>query len=249
MIYNTYNNNLFKANKIDFGTAFVPHKAGNNTSHVVLILDESGSMSSVRDTTISAINEFVESQRINAKETGIKTYISLYKFDGENVNSVYSKLDAFETPKLSRDNYIPNGGTNLMDAIGTVVSSINNSFSDIPQNLRSSVIVTVVTDGEENMSRVYDNKDIKQMISKCEDYNWGFLFLGAKVDAFASANFGFNYNNTIQLSGSTASVSSGIMSASRAVNSMKSAYSSDSASTSTIYDQHGFTDAERKKSK
>ena len=75
-----------------YGSMFNPVEAGANTTHVVFILDESGSMASVYDVTINSFNEFVKSQVEDSKKTGIKTFISLFKFDGYNIKESYNKI-------------------------------------------------------------------------------------------------------------------------------------------------------------
>jgi hypothetical protein len=50
------------------------------------------------------------------------------------------------------------------------------------------VLFVVVTDGQENASRWYDRAKIQGMIEHQQSrYSWGFVYLGANVDAFAEA--------------------------------------------------------------
>lgn len=223
--------------------SFKPKRAGKKTSHVVFVLDDSGSMQSCRDATISGYNEYLQMQKKDAKETGIPTFVSLYKFDGYSLTSVFNRVEVSEVSELNRNTYNPSGGTNLYDAIGGVMMKINTDLQNHKKADRDSVIITILTDGEENASRTFDSSNIKQMVEKAEAKNWGFMFLGANIDAFAASSIlGFNTNNTMQYS--TQNMSETIRSASAMTSRMKSAYASG-MDTSVTYASLGFTDTER----
>lgn len=225
------------------GEAFKPKKAGKNKSHIIFILDDSGSMQSCRDSTISGFNEYLQGQKADAEQTGIETFVSLYKFDGSSVKCTINHVNVHEVKPLDRNSYNPQGGTNLLDAMGGVLMKINEQLSAVKKADRESIIITVLTDGEENSSRTFRNDDIKTMVEKAEGKNWGFMFLGANINAFhAGSALGFNINNTMQYD--TASMGNTIRAASAMTTRMKSAYASG-MDTSATYASAGFTDLER----
>ena len=229
--------------KPSLGEAFKPKKAGKNKSHIIFVLDYSGSMQSCRDNTISGFNEYLQSQKADAEQTGIETFVSLYKFDGSSVSCIVDHVNVHDVAPLDRNSYNPSGGTNLLDAMGGVMMNINTQLSATKKSDRESVIVTVLTDGEENSSRTFRNSDIKDMVAKAEAKNWGFMFLGANINAFhAGSALGFGVNNTIQYD--TAATANSIRSASAMTSRMKSAYASGMES-SVAYASMGFTDQER----
>lgn len=231
------------ATKQSLASAFKPKKAGTKTSHIIFVLDDSYSMKSCRDATISGFNEYLGQQKLDAEETGIKTFVSLYKFDGMSVSRVFSKIDVNAVPDLSRETYDPRGGTNLFDAIGGVMMSINNDLMETKKKDRNSVVITILTDGEENASSTFSSSDIKQMVEKAEGKNWGFMFLGANIDAFAAgSSLGFGVNNTIQYS--TESMTGTMRAASAMTSRMKSAYAAG-MSTNDTYVSSAFLDEER----
>ena len=231
------------ATTTSLGEAFKPKKAGKNKSHIIFVLDDSGSMQSCRDNTISGFNEYLQGQKTDAEQTGIETFVSLYKFDGSSVKCSIDHVNVSEVKPLDRDSYNPQGGTNLLDAMGGVMMQINNKLSGVKKKDRESVIITVLTDGEENASRTFRNSDIKAMVEKAEAKNWGFMFLGANIDAFrAGSSLGFNVNNTIQYD--TKGTANSIRAASAMTTRMKSAYASG-METSATYASMGFTDLER----
>lgn len=225
--------------------AFKPKRAGKNAklSHIVFILDESSSMSSCWDSTISGYNEYLAGQRTDAERTGIETLVSLYKFNGSQVNCVFDRVNVKEVKPLDKTSYRPNGGTNLHDAFGGAMMQVNNLLSAKNKSDRESVIITVLTDGEENSSRTFAAADIKGMVEKAEAKSWGFMFLGANIDAFhAGSNLGFNVNNTMQFNAKN--VGETINAASAMTSRMRSAYASG-LSTDATYAATAFTDAER----
>lgn len=180
----------------NIGSAFTPLQAGTDISRakVYIILDDSGSMQSCRDATIDGFNNYIATQKDRSKNT-IPPLVSLYKFDGKSVVAVFTDKHVDAVPLLNRDTYNPQGGTNLHDAIGSVMATINN-------NLTGELInVIILTDGEENASKTFTNSDVKQMVEKANSKNWGFLFMGANIDAFSvGSTLGFSSTNTWQYS-------------------------------------------------
>jgi len=83
-----------------------------------LILDRSGSMEKHRDTTITAVNDYVAN--LKADQT-TQADLWLTTFDTESIDLVWNERHAYDVPMLNRDTYVPRGGTPLYDAIGGVV--------------------------------------------------------------------------------------------------------------------------------
>lgn len=242
-INNSWTTSASQLDPLTIATAFKPKRAGKNTSHVIFVLDDSGSMQSCRAATISGYNEFLQAQKADAIKTGIPTFISLYKFDGHNVGCVFNRVAVNEVENLTENSYNPQGTTNLYDAIGTVMVQINQQLAATKKENRDSIIITILTDGAENASRTYNNQAIKQMVEKAEGKNWGFMFLGANIDAFAAgSSLGFGVYNTIQYD--TKSMVNTMNVASARTSRMKMAYASG-LDTSTTYASTAFTSEER----
>jgi hypothetical protein len=238
-------NKLVTASALSLSSAFKPKRVGKNPklSHIVFVLDESSSMSSCWASTISGYNEYLAGQKLDAERSGIETLVSLYKFNGSQVNCVFDRTDVKVVNPLDKVTYRPSGGTNLYDAIGGVMMQVNNLISAKTKSERESVIITILTDGEENQSRTFQDTDIKAMVEKAEAKSWGFMFLGANIDAFqAGSTIGFNLNNTIQYD--TASMGETIRAASAMTSRMKSAYAAG-LNTDATYAATAFTSVER----
>ena len=174
-------------------------RAGKNGTLIAVVMDESGSMSSVQNQTISAFNEFVLGQKNTGKETGAAA-ITLVKFDAPDIHTVYSNRPIDEVPDLTKETYKPRGGTNLLDAVGHTIAKIQNELvqhADVAN--RPGVIVLIMTDGEENSSEQFTRNEIKNMVKSAEESDWTFTFLGATIDAFAAgAKLGMGAHNTLQ---------------------------------------------------
>lgn len=223
--------------------AFAPKRAGKKTSHVIFVLDDSSSMQSCRDATIEGFNEFLDGQKRSARQTGIETFVSLYKFDGMSVECVYGRKPVDKAEHINRHAYDPRGSTNLLDAIGGVMMTINDQLKEVKKSERDSIIICVLTDGQENTSRTFDNSTVKAMVEKAEGKNWGFMFMGANIDAFAAGgSLGFTAQNTIQFT--TNNVRSTMLHASRMSSDMKAMYASG-MNTTLAYAASTFTDEER----
>lgn len=156
-----------------------------NKTSITIILDSSGSMSSCTNDTIGGLNTFLEDQQ---KLTGTCD-ISLIQFSTET-KITYKSTDVKLAPKLSYENYKPSGNTALYDAICIAIDEKGKELSELPEDQRpGKVIMVIITDGEENSSKLFNIHDVKNKITHQKDkYNWVFTFLGANQDAFLTAD-------------------------------------------------------------
>lgn len=174
-------------------------RAGTVGTLIAVILDESGSMSSAQKATIAGFNEYVASQR--AAENAGNAYMTLVKFDAPHIETVFADRPIEEVPELDTKTYKPNGGTNLLDAIGFTIENVNNSLASRKKYQRPGVIIIITTDGYENCSIKYNNDQIKAMVKAAEDADWSFVFMGANIDSFAVGSaFGMNASNSVNYS-------------------------------------------------
>ncbi len=154
-------------------------KSGKKGNLLILILDESGSMSGVHNDTLMGVNGLLASQRTDP----IKSFVKIVTFEGGSVRTVRnSHID--NTPDLSRADYTPRGGTNLLDAIGQTLLEASEYLKQFRSDRRPSVIFQITTDGEENSSRSFSFDKIKSLISKATEAGWVFSFVGAGIDSF-----------------------------------------------------------------
>jgi hypothetical protein len=171
--------------------------AGKNGVIIAAILDESGSMSPYQMQTISAFNEFIDGQKAAGSEAG-KGFLTLVKFDAPEVKLVFQNRPLETVEPLTTRDYEPRGGTNLFDAIGETIGSLNSALRSKPVSERPGVIMLIMTDGEENSSRRFNSHQVRELVRAAEKSDWTFTFLGANIDAFkAGAQIGMGHYNTM----------------------------------------------------
>lgn len=149
-----------------------------------LIVDKSGSMSDCIEQTISGFNEQVNKiQELEQTFSEQEITIGLTTFNHE----VYHHF--FQSPpsavrKLNTDYYRPSGTTALIDAIGMTIQNIEDHVRYHANQLNTTVVVVILTDGHENASKIFKLEDIKKAISRLEETGkWTFSFIGATLDA------------------------------------------------------------------
>ena len=150
-------------------------------TEIVIVLDESGSMSSCKSDTIGGFNEFLSTQKKIKGEANV----TLVKFS--DYYKVVNDGTALEhVSPLNESNYTPSYSTALLDAVGRTINSVGNRLSTLPEDQRpEKVIFAVITDGYENASKEFKREKIFEMVTHQKTkYNWEFLFLGADIDAW-----------------------------------------------------------------
>lgn len=164
---------------------------------VSFILDESGSMSSVHDATISGFNEYVATLK---KDTKSNYEFTLTTFD-TIVKTPVKGVAISDVPELDRKTYNPNGMTALYDAVCKTISGVTVGEKD-------KAIAIIMTDGGENSSREYTEVQMKKIIKDLEDTGkWTFVYLGANQDSYAVAQqYGFSKMNTSNYQSTSAGV-------------------------------------------
>lgn len=156
-----------------------------NLTEIVFILDRSGSMSGLESDTIGGFNSLIEKQK---KEEG-EVLVSTVLFSGASA-VIHDRVPIQEVPPMTEKDYIVGGCTALLDAIGGAIHHIGNIHKyarseDVPQH----TMFVITTDGMENASRLYDSREIKDMIQRQKkQHGWEFLFLGANIDAVTTAD-------------------------------------------------------------
>jgi uncharacterized protein YegL len=153
-------------------------------TELVFILDKSGSMSGLETDTIGGYNSMLAKQQAVEGECRITTVL----FDN-NYELLHDRIDIRAVSPISEKEYQIGGSTALLDAIGRTIHKIGNAQKHTANEYRAEkVMLVIITDGEENSSREYSAKRIKQMIERQKSrYEWEFIFLGANIDAVETA--------------------------------------------------------------
>jgi len=117
-------------------------------NHVAIVIDESSSMSHLKDRVVEQVDNQVKHLATRSKELGQETRVSLYLFNCDARCIVYD-MDVLRLPSL-RDIYAPSGMTALVDASLLALSDLGK----MPELYADhAFLVYVITDGGENNSR------------------------------------------------------------------------------------------------
>ena len=167
--------------------------------HNLIIVDESGSMSIIRKQAFTGMNETLQTVRkMQEKFPDQVQFVTLLTFDSGHTTWHYDDTAALKTKDLNWKAYNPCGGTPLYDAIGKGISKTkaaiereqNQACLDSAEREQARpqvsaqiedgdhVLVTIITDGEENSSEEWTLKMIRTMIEKLKKQNWTFTLIG-----------------------------------------------------------------------
>lgn len=152
-------------------------------THIICVLDRSGSMSSIIEDMIGGFNQFLEEQKKLEGECVIT--ISMFDHDYTNFKS---NVDINSLEPLTLADWQPRGTTALYDAIGKSINDVKSYYVKNPSEKPDRFLVCIVTDGYENSSKEYRLDDIKKLIDKQQKNDWAFVYLAANQDGFAVGN-------------------------------------------------------------
>jgi hypothetical protein len=158
--------------------------------NIVLILDESGSMSSLGNEPESCVNGFIEQMKTAGLDKEKKVIFSLYRFGTPtNITVSYKQIELKDVP--DKHGFKPHGCTPLYDAIGMALTDNTGIHNGVCH---------IITDGQENASQRFKHSEVFDLIKKMEqEYNWTFQYTGAGKDTYTVANgLGISKGNTVQ---------------------------------------------------
>ena len=164
-----------------------PNTKAKTQVYNLIILDKSGSMSSIARAAISGFNETVGGIRSAQERFGDtqEHFVSLMTFCNCAKTMVYNRVPVAEVKELTSNEYRPCCGTPLYDAMGL---SINNLYNAIKDKEDATAVVTVITDGLENASKEYNGKAIKALVERMKDEEgWNFAYIGTNQDVEATS--------------------------------------------------------------
>jgi hypothetical protein len=142
-------------------------------TYVAFVVDESGSMSSLRHRTIESVKSMVESVRNQGKTQ--KVFLSLLSFN-DLVNVALPPTDVSRLANLSIDSYNPRGGTALFDAVGEAAEQLRRAAYGNGHD-QASFLVVAFTDGDENRSSRYNGTSLNLLIGKLQaEGSWTLTF-------------------------------------------------------------------------
>lgn len=161
-------------------------------THVLLVLDMSGSMYRLADDVREGFNSYIDGLRA---DTAADYRVTASVFD-TTVMPLCTGVKLHKVPELTEALYRPRGNTALLDAIGKTITSFETRVPALHKKDR--VLLVVNTDGQENSSREFSRETVRQMIADRERGQWGCLYLGAGQNAWQQGpGMGFATANTV----------------------------------------------------
>lgn len=174
----------------------------NDGKHlIIMLIDASGSMDSIKEDTQGGVNALVREQG----EAQGQTLVTLIDFStGSSFSMLDQTLDlrvvAEDVPAGEMKPYelVPRYRTPLYDAIGHVLTGAKGRIKDMPQDQRPDrVTFLIATDGLENASREYAVWGVKELLTKIQrpfkegkevreqihKRGWHVIYMGANQDA------------------------------------------------------------------
>jgi hypothetical protein len=214
----------------------------SSETHIVLVSDISGSMSSMGNIPCNELNKLIKEQK------GDVTF-DCWSFNDEH-KLLFQDLNASEA---NISDLVPSGGTALYGSLGYIIDKTGEKLANMPQDSRpKKVMIVIYTDGEENSSKdEYKGENGRLLVkSKIEHqqsvYSWVFMFLGSNIDAEKNGtSIGITSQTCINYTSSQKGYTAVFRSASQAVDRLRSVAPED---RSEIIKRVAFTDEEKEES-
>jgi len=148
-----------------------------STIHYALILDQSGSMQSLKKEVVSSYNEQIEAiRKIKKENPGSEIKFTFCIFNDEiNLKLVNQNIDKLK--KIKPNEYQPNSCTALYDAIGLTFMKTRNHIKSNDQ-----VFFAIFTDGLENASTDFTANDIQKLLTQATEKGWQVKFFCRNED-------------------------------------------------------------------
>ena len=144
----------------------------------LIIIDESGSMSCIRQQAMDSVNETIQTIRAaQERNENQEHFVTLVTFN-DTATIVNDCAPINEIKELTAESYRPDCCTALYDAMGISLNALQKKVSK-----EDKVLVTIVTDGYENASQEYNLRAIKALVEELKAKGWVFAYLGANQDA------------------------------------------------------------------
>lgn len=157
----------------------------NNKANAItlMIIDESGSMSSLKKATEESHLGIL--QRIKSECTempNLNQYVNTWVFDSHRIEEVQTLTKIEAGDSLKPIDLRPNGSTPLFDAIGKACTQLEILMGNLKFKAEDTMVsVAVFTDGEENSSHTFTQGEVKRLVMRLKTQGWSFNYYGTDV--------------------------------------------------------------------
>lgn len=166
---------------------------------ICLLIDRSGSMGNIFKETVEGTNNFIKEQTDMAISSGIKTNITIKTFDND-ATTIVDNMDITQLSELDKTLLTPRGCTKLVDtAFETLLEQNRRKKSLMSEEFPNpKMIFAIITDGMDNMSKLYSPTNLNTLLSRLGDEGLVSLFLGANQDAIKQGcQLGFKKDHSL----------------------------------------------------
>lgn len=145
-------------------------------TYVAIVLDRSGSMSSIHKQTVDGLNEQFAVLRRDADIAGEMEAI-LIQFD-DKIETVFNGKPS-ELKNWEIKDFQPRGGTAMYDAVWAAINALKSKV----ETDDTGFLVCVISDGGENASKEITQLTLSQEIKRLQDSGkWTFTYMLANQD-------------------------------------------------------------------
>jgi hypothetical protein len=195
-----------------------------------LTVDRSGSMGSMGRAMYTGVSNFIKVQQETAQISGTLTYFSLTTFD-DITDTPYNNINLGETDIDLSEAHLqtilyPRGTTRLVDTMMERLLALQWKIREIVKNMPRKVrmlkpkivgVFAILTDGEDNESTLWTERDVNQVIKNTKAKGITHLFLGANQDAIRQgAKYGIPDSHAVTFGSTYLSAKAAIRSATQA---------------------------------
>lgn len=132
---------------------------------IIFVLDESSSMRRHSESYIEGINAFIRSQ----KQFNPNASFTMVKFNS-TVTTLCLNDKIYTLPEFTREHYKPAGITSMYDAIGYAINMKHG------ENIKNTIMF-ILTDGEDNHSKKFNQIMIGEKINYMKEIGWSFVYI------------------------------------------------------------------------
>jgi hypothetical protein len=173
-----------------------PAPVEKTNTYVYIVLDESGSMYSITAATRKAVKKTLDGIKVNSELNKLDTYVSLRKFASQCAGYDFDCVKSCSLP--TEISFRAQGNTALFDAAAQTIQNMQKL--DALTGHKHSFLLIVITDGEENQSRMFSAeqlKDLMQVAQNTDRYTLTFQLPPGSKNRFCRS-FGIPEGNVIE---------------------------------------------------
>jgi Mg-chelatase subunit ChlD len=185
--------------------------------HLYVLLDRSGSMSSMAGDVIEGFNALLAEQAAE----GPDAWMTFVQFDGQDPQELLADaIPLAEVAPLTATTFVPRANTPLLDATGLLLGKAIVRAERVGE--AEHVVFAIITDGHENASKEFSLDAIRKTIEERSAAGWTFVFLGADPSAYGEARgLGVDQRSTQQWAADGTGARSAMSELSRGVSSRR----------------------------